>query len=219
MTPSVIRLKGSLLKKAEIFNSLGCERIHFDLSSGKTFPEFFSIDRFFVKERDLFDSAIDFHVFLKKPRKINLPLKKRDRIIFHIFPGMNHKRMIEEIRILKKKNIKVGIAADLETPFREVGRYFGLIDVFLVMGIPAGQKKVPLHPKTISFIVRARKDFASRGREPVIGIDGGISGETFSRIAPLVKFIVVGSLLFETNNIGLRWKKLNLSLQENQYAL
>lgn len=85
LTPSVFRCPGTVPQRALLLNELGCERVHVDISIGCNYPGLFPLSQFGRKERDLFVSRVDFHIFpmAETGRVTDLPLQEGDRVIVH----------------------------------------------------------------------------------------------------------------------------------------
>ncbi len=211
LTPSIVCLPGTIRDKANVLNAIGCERIHIDIGTSHNNYGLLSYKNFGDSERDLFCSAIDFHVYYP-PKDLDyrpLPLRAGDAAIIHVFPWTTSRIIEVALEYFSRQGTEVGLALDLDIPTTNAFRpYLRTINNILVMGIPVGARRSPLAPRAPARVREFRVLCKSTNRRIRIGIDGGVNPFTFEQLAESVDFLVVGSLLFDADDIAAQWRLL-----------
>lgn len=211
LTPSIVRMSGSLEERASMINVIGCERIHIDVSVGYTIPDFFVCGIFAQADRELFTAPVDFHVFTQGDGSDYdaLPLRLGDRVILHAFPWMEIAKITNTLTYFRQRGFEVGLSLDLESPSQMLQPHLHLMEVALVMGIEAGGRGLPLNEKALSVLADLRDVIREDCLALHLGIDGGVNATTFERLAAVCDILVIGSFLFNTPDIFLQWRSLN----------
>lgn len=211
LTPSVVCLPGTIRDKAHLLNALGCERVHVDVGKGRSDSGWFNYQDFGDSERTLFRTSVDFHVYYAdndwRPRP--LPVKVGDAVILHVFPWTTRRIIEAALKYFSESGAEFGLAVDLNVrAISALLPYFPALNSVLVMGIPAGARRHPLDPRAWARIHEIHELHMSMNRRMRIGIDGGVNSVTFNRLANVVDFLVLGSLLFDADDLTTRWELL-----------
>lgn len=214
LTPSLVRFPGSFKEKAEAMNFIQCERTHVDVTVGGNIAGLFRYNDFDLSVRSLFKGAIDLHIFdFRKDwqdwENMQLPINNNDCAILHIFPYMDLKLIYGALSGLVEKQVKIGLALDVECPLNILKNHMCLIDVAVIMGIEVGGSRLPLNEKAIDGLMEI-KSYSGLQEKPIrLGIDGGVNVKTFEPLARVADFIVIGSILFDAPDLTSQWKTLN----------
>jgi ribulose-phosphate 3-epimerase len=147
--------------------------------------------------KDEFD--FEFDLMIKDPKNsldrwINLGAK---RIIIHIESTDNLDEIIDE---LKLKNIKIGIAIDIDTSNEQLKPYLNKIDFVQFMGIAKiGFQGEPFDERVINKIV----DLRSVNSDVKISVDGGVNLNNASKLIQAgADRLAAGSAIFKSENIA-----------------
>lgn len=132
----------------------------------------------------------DIHLMVENPLQYIKELNSQniDSITFHI----EIKKDINElIKIIKEKNIKVGLAIKPNTEINTLDNYLDKVDKILVMSVEpgfGGQKFIENTPSRI-------KEIKNKNNSILIEVDGGINNETIKNIKNIADIAVVGSYI------------------------
>lgn len=181
----------------------GIESIHFDIMDGTFVPNISFGFPILDTVRQYTALEIDVHLMVHNPiSQIKLCAKYgANSVIFH--PETVH-NVNETIQLIKKYNMKVGLAISSRQYFNQFIPYLHEIDTLLIMSVDAGfggqvfQNFALSNLKTSSMYKKLHELDNLR-----IGVDGGINEET----APLcwkngADFLVSGSYLFQQPNLN-----------------
>ena len=103
-------------------------------------------------------------------------------ITFHIEASKTKERTMNIINDLKEYGIKVGIALNPATPIEEVLEYLPFVHKVLVMTVVPGLGGQKLIPETIEKIKALREYIDENELDVLIEADGGINGDTCSKV-------------------------------------
>ncbi len=220
LTPSIVRMTGSLEERAGTLNVIGCRRIHIDMSVNSSIPDFFRCGMFGYAERNLFNASVDFHVFGQGSydEYKTIPVRRSDRVIFHVFSETRLDALVGLFRYFKRDEIDIGISLDLGVPVDILLPMLMNLDLVLVMGIEAGGYGLPLSQTALCTMAILRREMTQQNRSMHMGIDGGVNTGTFELLAKSCDFMVVGGLLFNAPDIALQWRSLSRWLKEVESA-
>lgn len=164
---------------------------HIDIMDGK-----------FVKNKSVsckelrkikFKKKFEFHLMIKNPGKVleEYIQLKPDTIIFHYESSKNTQGII---KMIKKENIKVGIALNPETKVEHVFPYLPFIDCVLIMTVHPGFYGRRFIPSSLKKIKKLRK----KDSGIPIEVDGSINPKTTQQVVKAgATVLVVGSYLFK----------------------
>ena len=132
----------------------------------------------------------DIHLMVENPLPYIKELNSQniDSITFHI---EINKDINEVIKIIKEKNIKVGLAIKPNTEINTLDNYLDKVDKILVMSVEpgfGGQKFIENTPSRI-------KEIKNKNNSILIEVDGGINNETIKDIKDIADIAVVGSYI------------------------
>ena len=164
-----------------------------NLSFGKSILETLSKSR---------TKPLDAHLMIKNPDKwaIEFADAGADSVTFHIEAAKEPKRIISQIKDLKKK---VGIAIKPKTNFDEIKELLDYVDVLLVMTVEPGFGGQTFMSDMMEKVSRARNEIDNRNLNVWVQVDGGIGYKTIDIATKSgADFLVVGSAAFSTSDPG-----------------
>lgn len=205
MLVSVSFLKNKLgnLKTVQQIDLSLADYIHVDFMDGTLFGEKnLEMDEL----DDLFQGIskpLDIHLMVKDSMKyINeCILLKPEYISIHV----ESENAMEAIDVLKKHNIKVGIAISPETKVYKILPYLNKVDLVLILSVKpglGGQKIIPSTTNKIMELKALQKKY-----HYLISVDGGINNETVSLVNKS-DIIVSGSYICLSDNFNDKIKEL-----------
>lgn len=107
---------------------------------------------------------------------------------------------LKNIKYIKSKGFKVGLALNPETDVKSIFEYLDLIDLVLIMSVPpgaGGQKFIDVSDK-IDVLYKYRKD---NDLNFLIEVDGGINEETVNKVRN-ADIVVSGSYITDSSDYG-----------------
>ena len=175
-------------------NNSDTDYIHFDVMDGKfvknkslCIPELVKLIKLSKKKNDV-------HLMVENPIKYIDAIKNLnvDSIIIHVEINKALKGIIEYI---KKSNIKVGLAVDINTSIDFIKPYVKMLDLILLMGVKAGASGQKFNLSVLDKIKKIPNNLK-------IEIDGGINNDTIKYVAN-VDIVVSGTYVLTDidNNI------------------
>lgn len=174
-------------------NSSSADFIHFDVADGKFVPTKYLCIPELVKLIKLSTKKNDIHLMVEDPIKYIDQIKKLniDTITIHVEINKALKNILETIR---KNNIKVGLAIDLDTNIDTIKPYLKMIDRVLIMSVKAGKGGQEFQPKIVEKLKRLPGNIE-------VEVDGGINDKTIAYVKD-VDIVVSGTYaLRDTRNI------------------
>jgi ribulose-phosphate 3-epimerase len=103
----------------------------------------------------------------------------------------------ELIRSMRELGLRVGLAANPDTPFEAFEPYLDGIDMMLIMTVFPGFGGQKFMSEVVPKIRRTASAIASRGLATVVEVDGGIDDETIGAVAEAgASVFVAGSAIF-----------------------
>lgn len=150
-------------------NSSNADFIHFDVADGKFVESKYLCIPELVKLLKLSKKKNDVHLMVEDPIKYIEQIKNLnvDTITIHV---EINKALMSLIETIKKSNIKVGLAVDLDTSIDSIKPYLKLIDRVLIMSVKAGKGGQEFQPKVLEKIKKIPNNIE-------VEIDGGINDE------------------------------------------
>ena len=155
-------------------NSSNADYIHFDVADGKFVESKYLCIPELVKLLKLSKKKNDVHLMVENPIKYIEQIKNLnvDTITIHAEINQALRSIIETI---KKNNIKVGLAIDLDTSIDAIKPYIKMIDRVLIMSVKAGKGGQEFQPKVLDKIKKIPGNIE-------VEVDGGINEETIKYI-------------------------------------
>lgn len=103
----------------------------------------------------------------------------------------------ELLRQMHDLGLRVGLAANPDTPFEKLEPFLGQVDLVLCMSVFPGFGGQSFMPEVLDKIVRVRKAIDEQGLPVDLEVDGGIDLETAPRAAAAgANVLVAGSAIF-----------------------
>ena len=143
----------------------------------------------------------DVHIMVVEPWKWIQPLARAgaDIITFHLESCKDEKEVERTIDLIKKCNLKVGLAIKPDTPIHAIFPYLHKLDIILIMSVEPGRGGQSFMPRVLTKVRELRReiDEFTLGEKPLIEIDGGINRLT-GRLAREAgaDVLVAGSYLY-----------------------
>ncbi len=198
IVPSIIATsQPELNKRIKKISSLS-KTIHLDVMDGKFVKNTSLLFNFKLSSSLKNKKTIQAHLMIKNPLDWVIDnYQKIDSIIVHPESFRSKKELTDFLEFARKKRKKVGLALNPRTHVKKIYPFIHLIKFVLVMTVYPGKYGAKFLPSTLKKIEKLRK----KNHSLKIGIDGGVSNETF----PLIKefnpdFAVVGSYLQKSRN-------------------
>ena len=209
LSVSILSMKDQFDIKENIkkLNNCNIDFLHIDIMDGK-----------FVKNSTW--NCLDVKNILpnnSKPLDIHLPVEDIEKYI-NDFSILNPKYItfhleatdnpIKIIKLIKEKNIGVGISIKPNTDVSKLLPYLSLVDLVLVMSVEpgqGGQKFLDNSVEKINYLYQVRND---KNYNYVIEVDGGVNNTTIENCRKC-DIVVVGSYITK-NNYEESIKSLNL---------
>ena len=193
---SILSAKGKKerIKVIEELNNSKADYIHFDVADGKfvsskylCIPELVKLIKLSKKKNDVHLMVENPMVYIEQIKNLNI-----DNITIHVEINQALKRIIDYI---KKNNIKVGLAIDLNTSIDAVKPYLKDINRVLIMTVKAGKGGQQFQPQVLEKIKRLPNNIE-------IEFDGGINDRTIGYVKN-ADIVVSGSYILDDikNNI------------------
>lgn len=181
--------------------------IHLDLMDGT-----------YVEENNLdIDEIISSFLNISKPIDIHLmisdPLKYLDKLStlkprYITFHPDAVKDPMKVINAIKEKNIKVGLAINIDVDIESYSKYYDYADLILIMSVKAGLGGQKFMPEVLSKI-----DYFSNLKDDdydfTLEIDGGITDEIYHKLQKYpIDIFVIGAYICMNENFERVIKKI-----------
>ena len=193
-----MKVSVSILKeknnKEEVIDKLintSADYIHLDIMDS-TFTNSSSFD---LNDFKLVNKKYDIHIMSTDlDNQINKAIKLNPEYIsFHY---ESTKEIDKYIDLIKKHNIKVGLAISPKTKLYKIKKYLDKIDMLLILSVVpglGGQKKKKKVTKKIIKANKIKKNY-------LISVDGGINNDTINKIKEYVDIVVAGSYITDSED-------------------
>lgn len=124
-------------------------------------------------------------------------------ITFHLEACKDKLEVMEIIKYIRNKNIKVGISIKPLTPIKDVIEFLPFVNVVLVMTVEPGEGGQELIENTIGKIEELKKYIQKENLNCYVEADGGINLKNCSRIVEAgAEIIVAGSAIINSTNFA-----------------
>lgn len=146
---------------------------------------------------------LDVHIMSKYPIKLieSYSLLKPEYITIHT----NIENLDYMINLIKKNNVKVGLAIEVNTKIDDIMPYLSDIDLVLVMGVKIGSSGASFDSSVmekLNNLIKLKYD-----NSYIVSLDGGVNDELIKLLPSGIDILVSGSYLMsdiEKNSLVLR---------------
>jgi len=184
----------------------GVSRLHIDVMDGHFVPNL-TFGPFIIKQiNSITNLHLETHLMITNPNRYFDDYIKAgsDTLIFH-YEASN--TITEDLKYIKSKGVKSGIAINPDTNYDVLNKYLDYLDYILIMSVfPGfgGQSFIETSLEKIHQLSRICKN-----REILIGVDGGVNLKTIDKVYESgADITIVGSGLFKADNIKDRYMEL-----------
>lgn len=206
IAPSILSADFSCLdreiKKVEL---AGADMLHIDVMDGHFVPNI-TIGPVVVKYiRRVTKLPLDVHLMIENPQKFIADFvgAGSDMITLHIETISASGFKFEACR-LKRKNVKVGISLNPDTPLMKIKNLLKYVDFVLVMSVNPGFGGQAFIPRVLPKIKELRSIF-----DGDISVDGGVNNKwAGSIIRAGANILAVGSYVFAAKNTKLTIERI-----------
>jgi len=190
------------LRLLSLVELMKAEYLHVDVMDGRFVPSMSVPAEFWLNHPPQIPWAV--HLMVEDPASYLESFFRAGakRITFHYEAEMNPGQVLKQIKAL---GLKSGIALNPDTQPAKLEPYLPDLDYTLVMSVNPGFYGSSFLPETLNKIPVLR----SLGGHFAVGIDGGISLETFPLVKQAgVEEVNIGSYLFKAQNPLENYQKL-----------
>ena len=207
---SILEDLNSLESKIKLIDELSFNYIHLDIADGIFVPtktrEYEEIETIICACKTKLDIHLmvdDVKAYIDKYSKLN-----PEFISFHLEARPDP---VEIINYIKSKNIKVGLAINIDTPVNELIPYLNLIDIVLVMSVKSGYGGTEFNNIAVSKLeelvsLKQKYNF-------IIELDGGIKIGNLE-LCKDADILVIGSAITLSDNYSYAKKMIEKRIYE-----
>lgn len=198
VAPSVLSADFLHLEKDIQMLNANADWIHLDVMDGTFVPNISFGFSIIDAVSPVATIPMDVHLMVVHPERWfrRLADKRVKYVSFHLeAAGRNTSKYIEEIHSL---GMKAGVAIDPDVPVKNLFKFIGKADFFLIMSVFAGFGGQKFIYESIDRVAELKNEIMKRGKEAIIEVDGGValSNATVLREAG-AGVVVAGSSVFK----------------------
>ena len=201
LAPSVLSANFAKLeeeiKKIEIH---GVQYLHVDVMDGQFVPNI-SIGPVVIKAiKKVTKIPLDVHLMIAKPERFIEDFIKAgaDLVTIHVEATDKPENVISAI---KAKGVKAGISVKPGTPIATMAKYYGIVDLILIMTVEPGFGGQKLIPSAIDKIKEIKKIKDKEDYKFVIEADGGVTEDNIHEyVSAGAELVVAGNAVFADAN-------------------
>lgn len=181
------------LRSIEMINKSNVDYLHLDIIDSTMCDKCSNED---IEIISLCKKPLDIHIMSKYPMKLietYIPLNPEYITIHSEIENVEYM-----INLIKKNNIKVGLAIEVDTKIDEIMPYLDEIDQVLVMGVKVGSSGSIFDEnimEKLNNLIKLKYDHSY-----IVSLDGGINNEIIKKLPIGIDILVSGSYLM--NNIA-----------------
>lgn len=203
VAPSILSADfGRLTEEVRAADRAGGDWIHVDVMDGRFVPNI-TIGPVVVEAvRRATNKPVDVHLMIVEPEHYleDFAAAGADHILVHCEPTatIHLHRTLSQIRDLGKV---AGVVLNPATPLLQIEYVLHLCGIVLIMSVNPGFGGQKFIPEMVSKVAALRRLCDERGLDPVIEVDGGLSGDNAWRVIEAgANSIVAGSAVFHAGD-------------------
>ena len=140
-------------------------------------------------------APLDVHLMVTDP--INFIDDFRDAGAKIISVHVEANEPLEALELIKKNNMKAGIALNPSTPKNSIEPFIDLADLILIMSVEPGYCGQKFHEDAVERVRHYKKTYPNK----IIEVDGGVSPSNSKRLADAgADILVAGSAIFNADD-------------------
>lgn len=206
ISTSILGIKDKLEKNIKKVIYSKTDYIHIDIMDGKFVPnktfDFEALDNALNTNKKL-----DIHLMVQNTLEYINEYKKLNPEFITIH--YENKPFDDAIKLIKKNNIKVGLAVKPNTEITEIYNVLDKIDLVLIMSVEPGFGGQKFINSSLDKIKKFKKYIVDNNYNTLISVDGGINDETAKlAIDAGCDMLVCGSFITNSNDYDIQINKI-----------